>query len=90
MKNIEEANRTVFDNVQGWVGDRIWIICEFLKRESELHQIKGNIAEIGVHHGKLFFLISHIGDEESKLIAIDLFEDQKKNIDGSGEGSLND
>jgi hypothetical protein len=84
---IEQANRICFESVEGWVGDRIWMICEFLKRDHALNSVKGSIAEIGVHHGKLFFLISHIADESDRLIALDLFDDQARNIDGSGRGS---
>ncbi len=87
MLGIYEANQLVFENIDGWVGDRIWTICEFLKFDQNAHGIQGGIAEIGVHHGKLFFLIAHIGGESSSLIALDLFDDQDKNVDGSGEGS---
>ncbi len=87
MISMQEANNVVFKNVEGWVGDRIWTICQFLKLDQDAHRVSGGVAEIGVHHGKLFFLISHIGAETCSLLAIDLFEDQEKNVDGSGEGS---
>jgi hypothetical protein len=87
MRTIEEANTVILPNIEGWVGDGIWSICEFLRRDHLSNGVVGSIAEIGVHHGKLFFLLSHIGDENSQLIAIDLFEDQEKNVDSSGSGN---
>lgn len=87
MKTVLDANQLSFQNVEGWVGDRIWTICEFIQDDQREHSVSGSIAEIGVHHGKLFFIISHIGNEATKLIAIDLFDDQQKNIDASGSGS---
>ncbi|HEX7000004.1 MAG TPA: hypothetical protein VF322_17865, partial [Gammaproteobacteria bacterium] len=42
----------------------------------------GNAAEIGVHHGKLFILLSLLCDH---AYAIDVF-DSALNVDGSGAG----
>lgn len=45
----------------------------------------GAVGEIGVHHGKFLMPIVGFALEEEPAIAMDLFEDQKQNIDGSGE-----
>lgn len=87
MRSIREANDISFSNVEGWVGDRIWTICDFIKLDQSKYGVSGSIAEIGVHHGKLFFIISHIGDERTPLIAVDLFSAQHKNVDASGYGN---
>ena len=50
--------------------------------------IVGGIAEIGVHHGKLFILLYLLGRAPERAIAIDLFEDQHLNVDLSGSGDL--
>jgi hypothetical protein len=50
--------------------------------------ISGPIAEIGVHHGQLFIAMKLMQRPGEASIAIDLFEDQAANIDGSGEGNL--
>jgi SAM-dependent methyltransferase len=86
--SIVEANHLAFRHVDGWVGDRVWSICEFLRDDQRDHGVSGAIAEIGVHHGKLFFIIAHIARPGERLVAIDLFEDQAKNIDSSGRGSI--
>jgi hypothetical protein len=49
--------------------------------------VKGDIAEIGVHHGRLFFIIAAAAKGEERCIAIDIFERQFLNLDSSGSGS---
>lgn len=41
--------------------------------------IKGNLAEIGVHHGKLFFILALLRQANERALAIDLFEDDGLN-----------
>ena len=41
--------------------------------------ITGGLAEIGVHHGKLFFLLALSRQAGEKSLAIDLFEDDEMN-----------
>ncbi len=48
--------------------------------------VKGNVAEIGVHHGRLFILLLLICREGETGLAIDLFSDQEHNLDKSGKG----
>lgn len=43
------------------------------------NKIAGGLAEIGVHHGKLFFLLALSRQVGEKSLAIDLFEDDEKN-----------
>jgi hypothetical protein len=43
------------------------------------HQMAGGLAEIGVHHGKLFFLLALSRQVGEKSLAIDLFEDDELN-----------
>jgi hypothetical protein len=43
------------------------------------HKIAGGLAEIGVHHGKLFFLLALSRQSGEKSLAIDLFEDDAMN-----------
>ena len=54
----------------------------------EAQQISGNVAEIGVHHGKLFILLYLLTRGNERAVAIDLFADQTRNIDHSGAGDL--
>jgi len=50
--------------------------------------VRGSVAEIGVHHGKLFILLCLLRDEGEIAVGYDLFDRQDQNIDGSGKGSL--
>jgi hypothetical protein len=43
------------------------------------NKIVGGLAEIGVHHGKLFFLLALSRQIGEKILAIDLFEDDQIN-----------
>jgi hypothetical protein len=49
--------------------------------------ILGDIAEIGIHHGKSFLALANAAAPGERLIAIDVFDDQHENVDNSGEGS---
>jgi hypothetical protein len=42
-------------------------------------RIRGDLAEIGVHHGKLFFILALLRQDGERLLAADLFEDDEGN-----------
>ena len=86
QEEIRAVNRLVFENVEGWVGDQVWHILDFIQRHHWEGNVRGDIAEIGVHHGKLFFLIASLARDNEVCVAMDLFEDQQLNVDGSGRG----
>lgn len=48
----------------------------------------GAVIEIGVHHGKSFIHLLQSGNTSRPFIAIDVFDDQLKNLDKSGRGDL--
>jgi Methyltransferase domain len=50
------------------------------------NKIVGGLAEIGVHHGKLFFLLALSRQIGEKSLAIDLFEDDDMNASTRFEG----
>ena len=85
---IVNANETVFSSsMEGWVGDRIYQIVDFANNYHETMNITGDIAEIGIHHGKLFFILCAAAKMEDRCIAVDVFERQELNLDQSGSGS---
>jgi hypothetical protein len=72
--------------VHGWLSDlglRLVDAAEYVQRE---HDVRGNIAEIGVHHGRLFILLCLARRPSETALALDLFEDQEFNVDSSGKG----
>lgn len=48
--------------------------------------ITGDIAEIGVHHGRFFLLLALLRHAGERAVAIDVFGQQHLNVDRSGEG----
>lgn len=74
--------------VDGWLrNEAAWIIAALAERQRSIG-IAGGVAEIGVHHGKLFILLYLLSQAPEKAVAIDLFEDQHLNVDKSGSGDL--
>jgi hypothetical protein len=73
----------VVNSIEGWFE---WqSICPLLEIVNN-NQEKGNILEIGVHHGKSFIpMITLLRDNEI-AVACDVFEDQQFNYDNSGKG----
>jgi len=74
--------------VDGWLRSEAMLAIVALNERQRALGVEGGIAEIGVHHGKLFILLYLLGRAPERAIAIDLFEDQHLNIDLSGSGDL--
>jgi methyltransferase family protein len=74
------------ESVRGWLGRLdVFAMAECL-RIQDAEGITGAIAEIGVHHGKSFLALANAARDGDQLYAIDVFERQDLNIDGSGAG----
>jgi hypothetical protein len=74
--------------IDGWFSREVlyatWI---FVNYQYQHLNIVGGIGEIGVHHGKFTcFLYLLRRSREQKLFAIDVFDNQALNKDGSGRG----
>ena len=61
--------------VDGWLRTEAARIVVALTERQRSLGIGGGVAEIGVHHGKLFILLYLLGQASEKAVAIDLFED---------------
>lgn len=73
-----------FDKIQGWCDHQLFQTVDLLSAQQKPSD--GGVCEIGVHHGKFYLLLNSITPKTAKSFAIDLFEDQNLNIDGSGKG----
>jgi hypothetical protein len=75
-------------SVRGWL-QRIdaEIIGTILDYQND-HGIGGGCAEIGIHQGRTFVPLCLALRPDERALAIDLFDDQEHNLDGSGTGSL--
>ena len=74
---------------EGWlVLDHISIV-KALSQWQHASGVLGSVGEIGVHHGKFWMPIVAFSLASEPAVAVDLFEEQQdKNFDGSGQGSL--
>jgi len=89
MTSVRSYARWQHRTVQGWLSRGA---CDMIVRIADTQQangVRGNMAEIGVHHGRLFILLDLLARNDEKALAIDLFENQSNNIDRSGEGDYN-
>ena len=75
-------------SVSGWLqridAEIIGSILTFQRQ----HNISGSCVEIGVHHGKSFIPLCMALKSGEQALCIDLFDDQKKNLDSSGKGDF--
>jgi hypothetical protein len=88
QQRLEHFNSHVYGHVEGWLGDRMWQIVNEIGTILETNGVNGNIAEFGIHHGLFLFLLNTLRNEDEVCFAIDLFDEQRLNVDCSGRGSL--
>jgi SAM-dependent methyltransferase len=77
-----------YKNIEGWVDYSLREFLRFVGAFQLQHNISGNIAEIGVHHGRFLIALAQFGRQGERCVSIDLFDDQAANIDYSGRGNL--
>jgi hypothetical protein len=74
--------------VKGWLTPGAIQAIVRLSREQRNAGVPGGVAEIGVHHGRLFILLYLLGAAGEPVVAVDLFSRQDLNSDHSGAGDL--
>jgi Methyltransferase domain len=74
--------------VKGWLAPFSARFIASLARSQIRNRITGGVAEIGVHHGRLFILMHLTSQSGQSDIAIDIFGNQELNSDHSGKGDL--
>ena len=72
--------------VEGWLQEDALLLTLALHRQQREAGIAGGVAEIGVHHGKFFVALALLCEGGERALAVDVFEDQHLNPDGSGRG----
>ena len=88
QQRLEDFNTHIYGHVEGWLGDRMWQIINVIGTILDVNDVRGNIAEFGVHHGRFLFLLNVLRHDDEICFAIDVFDEQRLNVDGSGRGSL--
>ncbi len=88
-KSREDARRRYLSSglrrVDGWLRPEAAILISGL---ADIQKVSGAVGEIGVHHGKLFLLLELCRSEGERAVAVDLFDMQDQNVDGSGHGDI--
>lgn len=74
--------------VHGWLLPGAARMVVALADKQTAEGVSGNVAEIGIHHGKLFILLYLLSRDNERAVAIDLFSMQDLNVDRSGKGNL--
>jgi hypothetical protein len=72
--------------VDGWLSPISAAMVAHLLVEQSRAGLRGDLCEIGVHHGKLFLILANALIEGERAVAVDVFSDQDKNVDRSGSG----
>lgn len=85
-ENLRHYRDFGFDFVEGWCSRHLFEIVDCL--DSVTFNKQGGCLEIGVHHGKFYMLLNSVIDSTFHSFALDVFDEQSLNIDGSGSGSL--
>ncbi|MEO0983692.1 MAG: class I SAM-dependent methyltransferase [Pseudomonadota bacterium] len=86
LKNASDYAGRGMDRVDGWL---VKLSARLIVASAEIQTDageRGGVCEIGVHHGKLFILLYNCLSTDERGLAIDLFDDQAQNTDGSGRG----
>ena len=76
-----------FNEIEGWVAPNLYKSVNAISDIQNELTVEGQVAEIGVHHGRFFLMLDLMRRPEELSLAIDIFEDQYLNVDGSGKGN---
>jgi hypothetical protein len=74
--------------VSGWLRPGAPQSVVLLSEEQRRANVAGGVAEIGVHHGRLFIVLYLLSSGTEAAVAIDLFSQQHLNFEHSGAGNL--
>lgn len=77
-----------YHEIDGWLDPGVFKTLRYLADFQERNNISGAVCEIGVHHGKFFIPLCLLRAGQERALVIDVFDDQKLNIDQSGRGDL--
>ena len=73
--------------IQGWVEPQTLDVLRTLSEAQDRERVAGAVAEIGVHHGRLFIAMQLLNAPSAPAVAIDVFDDEELNVDQSGRGN---
>jgi len=74
-------------SIEGWffpIDAHLFATIDVLQKRMN---VRGNLFEIGVHHGKTAIFLAHLASPDERLGVCDVFDQQELNVDHSGAGS---
>jgi hypothetical protein len=74
------------NEVHGWLNASTAVYMSSLEVLQRRAGVRGDVCEIGVHHGKSYLSMAVDLPAEERGVAIDVFGDQDANLDRSGKG----
>ncbi len=72
--------------IEGWLQPSVLWALRVVVEFHEEQAISGDICEIGIHHGRFFLALENAARSGEECVAIDVFENQDRNVDRSGLG----
>lgn len=76
-------------SIEGWFCREAAMMFAWIDEIQKSQGIRGDIFEIGCHHGKSAILLSQMVRSEGEQFSVcDLFSEQQDNVSGSGQGDL--
>ena len=95
-ERLDRYMREGMPEVIGWFDFQALLVLRVLSAQQLADGVVGGVTEIGVHHGKSFAALALLNldaaaggaEHAHRAVAIDVFDDQLLNTDGSGEGDL--
>ena len=87
-RRFDIYRRTGHRVVAGWLAPDVLDALAVLDSVQRSTNVSGAVAEIGVHHGRLFIGLNLLQHKDEPSVAIDVFGEQDLNIDQSGKGDL--
>ncbi len=88
LESVDDYLKGAFQKVQGWCIPHLWQAIQPLRTAMAAEGPEGPIGEIGVYHGKFFIGLVKTMDAAAGNTAIDVFDLQRFNLDGAGEGNI--
>lgn len=85
---LSQYQSTGHNEIEGWMGAGLFPVLRVCQMVQEAVDEKGGAVEIGIHHGQFFIALNQLCKPDEPSLAIDVFDAQNLNVDGSGCGSL--
>ncbi len=83
---VDAYIRTGMAKVEGWMTVQTAELVAMIGDIQAARGCRGAVAEIGVHHGRLFILMALLRRPKEGAAAVDVFDRQELNVDRSGHG----